>query len=845
MCAVALFSSVAWGNPAVTPAQPGGARLAVGFDEEGELRGALCRAATCSVAGARALGLPLELRARRSSARLTLVPLGGKRHAVHVWVPREESGRAWEALVVASATTPKALFAGETGYLTGPEGERRGPVIQVSSALPDGSRRVVVGEALENMSLCGRPAVMSPTVLSPKELELRPAKVQRLSVEERDAAAMAEVTVLADDAPAGLPLLRATAASSAARNPAALTDGDLETSWAEGRGGEGRGEFVLMLAPPEVPLSAFELTVRPPTQDVPNGAAPRRFWLALQGALFRVDMPEDAWRFPGRRYRVALPRQVASDCVALVLDDAYTQSPKAEVTLSELRAESDFDLSNLEGLVGAMAGGGERAQAASAILRGLGERGEAAVAAGYERLDEQGKRLALDVMDHAPCERSAAVYVKALLSDVEAHRIHAERRIGRCGALAAPHLTAALDTSDASHGRAALALASVAPAEAVDVLATRLARAADAAEADAAQGSSVKAPGTQAPSKRSAELTQRHERQIERQAKQSPKQTLKNAARRRELREALTRAAQAPVAAPRVRAVLGSEQLSAAARVELIRAFAGSSSARREVTTQVLALATPEASFRQRYLLVEPLAALQVSSPDARRVLARFISEDTSHHLRAHAARSVTHPKAFQGVLLTALSDPEVRVREAAAGALGSAEAGFAEAKLIERLQKDRWPLVRTTAADSLTELPRSPRVDAALAEALQDSSSHVRRKAVLGLGARGAQRYAKLLEARLDDPDERPDVRAASAMALGRMCAAGSAGILTRYAVRLANPHADPELRGVASSALLGLTRLGPRDLRSRLRPFFDEGVPPPARRAAESALKAPRGCP
>ncbi len=838
---VALFSSVAWGNPAVTPAQPGGARLAVGFDEEGELRGALCRAATCSVAGAGTLGLPLELRARRSSARLTLVPLGGKRHAVHVWVPREEPGRAWEALVVASATAPKALFAGETGYLTGPEGERRGPVIQVSSALPDGSRRVVVGEALENMSLCGRPAVLSPTVLSPKELELRPAKVQRLSVEEREAAEATEVTVLAEDAPAGLPLLRATAASSAARAPAALTDGDLETSWAEGRGGEGRGEFVLMLAPPEVPLSAFELTVRPPTQSVPNGAAPRRFWLALQGSLFRVDMPEDAWRFPGRRYRVALPRQVASDCVALVLDDAYTQSPKAEVTLSELRAESDFDLSNLEGLVGALAGGGERAQAASAILRGLGERGEAAVAAGYERLDEQGKRLALDVMDHAPCERSAAVYVKALLSEVEAHRIHAEHRIGRCGVLAAPHLTAALDSSDASLRVAALALASVAPAEAVDVLAARLARAADAAEADAAQAPSAQRPGTQAPSKKSDRLTQHPERQ----AKPSPKQTLKNAARRRELREALTRAAQAPVAAPRVRAVLGSPELSAAARVELIRAFAGSSSARREVTTQVLALATPEASFRQRYLLVEPLATLQVSSPDAQRVLARLISEDTSHHLRAHAARSVAHPKAFQGVLLTALSDPEVRVREAAAGALGSAEAGFAEAKLIERLQKDRWPLVRTTAAGSLTELPRSPRVDAALAEALKDSSSHVRRKAVLGLGARGAQRYGQLIEARLDDPDERPDVRAASSMALGRMCAAGSADILTRYAVRLANPHADPELRGVASSALLGLARLGPQDLRSRLRPFFDEGVPPPARRAAESALKAPRGCP
>src|SRR5690606_20847318 len=219
------------------------------------------------------------------------------------------------------------------------------------------------------------------------------------------------------DAPVSpAPLLRAISASSAVGNPAALTDSDLESTWAENRGGSGRGEFVLMLSPPELPIAAFELVVRPPLREIPHAVAPKTFFLAVTGKLFRVEMPEDAWKFPGRRYEIKLPAPVTTDCVALVTDDAFNEQKTAQVTFAELSARSDFDLKNVDGLVGALAGGGERAQAAGALLRSLGKPAFEAIGKRFKDLDAGGRRVALDVMDHAECAESARVYVAALLS---------------------------------------------------------------------------------------------------------------------------------------------------------------------------------------------------------------------------------------------------------------------------------------------------------------------------------------------------------------------------------------------------------------------------------------------
>lgn len=692
--------------------------------------------------------------------------------------------------------------------MDGPEGERTGPRITISEPTADGSRRVVVGEMNESMTLCGRPAVVAPRLLTPGDLKLHPAKVQRLSSEERASAPRLQAQAI--DAPVSpAPLLRAISASSAVGNPAALTDSDLESTWAENRGGSGRGEFVLMLSPPELPIAAFELVVRPPVREIPHAVAPKTFFLAVTGKLFRVEMPEDAWKFPGRRYEIKLPAPVTTDCVALVTDDAFNEQKTAQVTFAELSARSDFDLKNLDGLVGALAGGGERAQAAGALLRSLGKPAFEAIGKRFKDLDAGGRRVALDVMDHAECAESARVYVAALLSKEHAHQVHAEQRIRRCGAEAVAPLTRALDGDSARASQAARVLAVVAPAQAIDELVKRLERAAPLAG-----------------SKRS-----KAERRSSRQ--------------RAKYRAAIAVAAAAPAARRSIEPLLTSTQLSPKARIDVLRALSDQLPSFGAVAEQsVLSLLTPKADFRTRYLLVQPLASLAGSSSAARAKLEAMVTDDSSPHIRAAAAGAIAEPERSQAALLHALQDDQVRVREAAVNALASPKSSFATRALISRLGRDEWPMVRSAAARSLASLPASGSVDSALALAIRDPSSSVRRPALLALGARGAVTHAAAVSERLEDRDERPDVRGAAALALGRMCSKASADLLTSYAVKLANPYADPDMRGIAAAALVSLTRLKPADLKSRLSPFFNPEVPAPARRAAESALKAPRGC-
>ncbi len=804
---------------AVAPAPPGGAKLVVGFDSSGELKGLLCRREPCDVARGQSLGMPADLRGSKERARLAIVPLGKASYAVHASVPRD-AGRAWEAVVGQRAGKLVVVFAGETGPVNGAEGERSGPVVNISEATSDGSRRVVVGEMLESMSLCGRPAVLSPKLLLPRDMKLHAAKVQRLTPEERAGAETLTASVVEGEVKPGPSLLRAISASSAVGNPSALTDGDLETTWAENRGGSGRGEFALMLAPPEVPLSAFEFVVRPPSREVAHGTAPKTFFIAMTKQLYKVEMPEDAWQFPGRRYRVELEEPTQTDCVALVTDDAYDESKAAQVTFAELSATSSFDAENLAGLVGALAGGGERAEAAGAVLRGLGAPAFAAIRERFKDLDAGGRRVALDVIDHASCADSAPVYVQALLSEQQAQRIHAETRIGRCGKAAVEPLSQALDGPEGA--RAAKALASVAPAEAVGALMQRLIRLAPGAK------SPPKAPRTKAG--------------IVAYAKQRKAQ-VKNAQQRAAFRSALAEAASEPQARGAVSKQLAAD-LPKNARIDLLRALSGRLSQHEDAARSVTALVGPESDFRTRYLLIAPLAELAKADPGAKQKLAQLLAKDPSKHIRAEVARSIDEPARFKSELLSALTDREVRVREAAASVLTGPKASFAEPALIGRLSSDRWPLVRATAARSLGELPASTRIDAALASALEDDSAHVRRPVVLALGARGALRYSKGVAERLEDREERAEVRAAAAVALGRMCAKEQADLLESFAVKLANPYTDPEMRPVAAAALIALARLGPGDLRARLEPFFKAEVPKAARRAAETVLKAPAGC-
>ena len=772
--------------------------LSVGFDGTGKLLANVCASKPCSLAGGQKLSFPAAAQALVAHGRLSVVPLGAGRHAIVVSVPDKAHERSWEAVVVAplGGQKPDIVFQGWTGLVEGQYGLRHGPMVIVSKPARDGSRRVVIGQQREDMQLCGRPAVLAPELLFSQDLALHPAKVQRLSQDERDRAERVTAKRVEGDDGKAYPLLRAVAATSAVGEPAALTDGDPETTWAENRGGDGRGEFVLMNAPGNLPITGLDVILRPAKSAPEHGVAPRDFRIATNKRLLHVMMPEDAWQHPGARYRITLEKPLHTDCVALVTGGAYGAKRDSRVSFAELEARTEFDASKLEGLVGALAGGGQRAVAAGSVLGALGGPAFDAVSKRFGSLDEGGRRVALDVIDHAPCDKSVPVYLQALLSPYRAHRIHARDHIRQCGKKSAPILEKAIQ-SGPPRARPLIAgeLALVAPGRAVRVIVPLL--------------------------------------------------DSKSSVERRLLRTTLAHASDSRKATAAVRDMLRNDQLPEVAAIDLLRSLGNRLSAYEpEASKQFARLARPGASFRTRYLLLEPAAVLARSDPTATAFLKQALARDPDAHVRAQAARVIDRATAFRQELLHALADSGVRVREAAVQTLGAGRASFAAQALARRLDEDRWPLVRAAAADALGRMGPDPAVDKALDDALDDSSKAVRAPVIRALGARRARAYAEDVRDELDKKDEAVEVRMQAARALGMMCDQGSLDALTSYAQKAGDRLASADLQSIGSAAIVALGRLHPPDLAQRLAPLMKPKAPRGARFAARAALEKRGAC-
>lgn len=782
--------------PAVARAGGGQAPLAVGFDARGELRAAVCMREPCSVEGGTLLGLPRDVPNAKDKARIAIVGLREQRRVVVVTVPTGRPDRVFEAVVAAplSGSTPLVLFAGLTGLAEGEDGVRRGGMVVVAGPDANGARSVAIGEQREELTLCGRPAILAPREVDARDLTLRPAKVQRLDAAEREQAPRLTATRAAPEATSGAPLLRAIGASSAVGNPAALTDGDIETTWAENRGGSGRGEFIVMNAPGELPLEGLELTVRPERATPEHGASPREFWVATRKQLFSVTLPEDAWAHPAARYVVRFPAPVADDCFALVLDSAFDERPTARVGISELRAQTALGSADLTTLVAALRGGGQKSEGAKVMLRALGQPGYDAVLAAFPSLDEGGRRVALEILDSAPCATSAPAYVLALDGSSPGQRIHAADRLPRCGAEAAPLLAPKLR---AATGRAfaqlAVQFARIAPAQAVGAFVPLM-------EASAVE-------------------------------------------RRAAMRTAIGQIASSRQAEPSLRKALSDPATPEVAVVDLLRAVgARAKDFAPESLVALERLSDAGRDFRGRYLRLGPLGELAAAAPAARQLLQQAVTADPDGRVRAAAVRAVRDARAFQPSLVAALADADVRVRMEAAHALSAAPGGPATPALLARLDADRWPAVRAFAVAALGGAPPSPATDQRLAAALEDDDSYlVRRAVVTALGARNARRHAEAVAERLDDDEERSEVRVAAARALGTLCHQPALGTLTTHARRLADPFASPEQRSIAYGALGALGDLAPGDLGSRLGPLLGKDAPRGARAAAEAAVRNP----
>ena len=312
--------------------------------------------------------------------------------------------------------------------------------------------------------------------------------------------------------------------------------------------------------------------------------------------------------------------------------------------------------------------------------------------------------------------------------------------------------------------------------------------------------------------------------------------------RRASLRIALARASAVPSAKPHVLAALADERTSERVQVEVLRALGSRVSEFQPEAGRVLArLSAPGRDFRTRFLVLGPSAELGESDPAVRGAFARALTSDSDPRFRAQALSVLKTPQAFATEIQRALSDPELRVREAAVRA--SAGLSSAVPLLSERLQSDPWPLVRMAAADALAAAPPALGTGPALSRAIEDPSPHVRAHVISALGAQKASGQLEKIRERLQDEDEYPMVRAAAAQAVGALCDSESLGTLTEYAHKLTDPTADPASHLVGAASLLALRALRPPDLAERLAPLQAKTAPAQARQAANAVLQRPAG--
>ncbi|WP_437678489.1 HEAT repeat domain-containing protein [Sorangium sp. So ce131] len=844
--ALSSTSAIASAQSGVSLALPhaaGQQALAVRIDARGITARACPTAAACAADGGAAVAVPDDVAPLLGGARAAAITLADGKRLAMIEAPAPgaapassesrrasavTSGGTWVMLLAAplagKGAAPVVLWSGWTGVASGEHGEGRSDVVVVEP-LASGSR-VLVGHRREDVTLCGRPALVGAQEVDPRTMALvKGASFQNLPAAERSAARKLTAERRETDAPApAFRLLRPTAASSAiGKRFAEIADGDPKTAWSEGKAGTGRGEFVSFSSADEVGITGLGLRIKPP-DGVQGGAAPRTFYVATPDRLFEVSLPDDAWLKETAGYEVKLPEEIRTSCLAVVLDEAHARgAPPADVrvTIAEITARTAFDGQAPEALVGALAGGGERSRAAAALLARGGPEAIAAAIAGYDKLDPAGRQLAAGVIDAAPCATQIPFFTARLASatasapprrdrrappadpDPELH--HARDRIRRCGRAAAPALAAIVkEGAPGAKVAAARELALVAPAEAIPALLDAL-------------------PGARG-------------------------------ATRREIRAALALAARSERAAPAVEDEVQLDRLRARpedVQLDLLRALGPALGRVKGGSAAFQALASaPGAPFQRRYLLQAPAAALaRAGEAPAEVYLRASLRKDADAHVRLRAAEVAADVPALAPDLLAAVSDPEVRVREAAIVALARAAsagarlpAGAAEA-LSARLAGDPWTFVRGGAARALGAMPATPAGDRALVGALADRSPEVRGDALDGLGAHRATAHIEAVRDRAEDKAEDVEVRARAILALGAMCDRSSVDLWTRLALRAKAPLGERDQR-LGTAALAALGAVHPADLPARLEPLLDKDTPHGLRETARAALSAAPQC-
>ncbi|HJK97691.1 MAG TPA: HEAT repeat domain-containing protein [Polyangiaceae bacterium LLY-WYZ-14_1] len=740
----------------------------------------------------------------RRLTELFLAPVdvaADRRVAVVIGGPRD-AGVA--AVLGGSSRRPELLWTASLAWQGEDLGERRRGRVDFDEDLTgDGFRDVVVGWAKEGVSPClPERSLLDPHAVDPGSGRLRPVVLRRIA-EPVPEARLARLPP--DTPPPTIGTLRFQATSDpTSTDPAArLTDGDPGTVWQTYRGGDGRGEFVVgrfdggrvaavdlvsvgdggpPRPPPPAELALVDAGGRAVAVPIPDDLRP--------GEVLRVEPPPDGPLFDGR-------------CLALVVRRTRPSHREDGVALAEARAWSAVEQrGGVAAVVDRLGLPGTPGDQAADILAEAGAEGAEALEGAWDELPAPGRRRGARVAAGSARRTLHARVARDPNAAVRRAFLEAANRKRNAAALAA---LARSGTPEADE--AALALVAVAGGEAVAVLADAL----------AAPG------GTERPGLREA---------------------LRRAGRRvpEAVRARFGRAAQPPEpgedAAPALPIDQAAALALALAPVDPLAPLVGGLLEGRAPTAE---------TFPDRWRFVAAVAAAGPSvsfDADWLRGVAQASEEWMLREaaLAALADRGIADPSD----LLRGADDPNPRVRARAVVALG--DRSLARERLLALARTDPWPLVRAAALEGLAEPTTAdqapPGGGSVFREALGDANKRVRAAALRGLAVRGDRGAWPLVQRRLRDRDEWPEVLEAAVRYVQATCREEAVAELQGLVGRTARPDPwDPDV-GVAVTALAAMASLPGAEVDETLVEATSPLFPPAVRRAAERAQRERTPC-
>ncbi|HXU00728.1 MAG TPA: HEAT repeat domain-containing protein [Polyangia bacterium] len=575
--------------------------------------------------------------------------------------------------------------------------------------------------------------------------------------------------------------------------PVELNDGDVATTWAEGTGGDGRGEFVTART------TAGGYAIRGLRVFPGDGASLeafrgknrlRRFQIAFGPAReqrFDVEIPGDLaadaahWRDP---FWVPLPKPMPASCVTVIVTEVAlgkeASPPKSFGTaaVGDLAVFTELDSPDgAERLVADLAGAPDCA-ARLPLLIGLGPAAvlptaQAVLSAkGYARECLVEGLTTLEPAPKSPVVLEALAAAVAGATDKEERMVTAA--LAHASAAPVSPLAALLASEKAAvedRARAARVLGALDDVRAAEVLVDALGRGPVAVRA-AVVSAVAKAP--KLPS--SAVLA----------------------------------------------AIAAGPHDGGAREADLLRALPAvvkrDPDRRAEAVGSLRAALAPERSFEVRGRAVMALGTLGgAGDPGALAQLREHGDEPVLRYLATRELAALT-PAAGASVdvrpaLRGALADPDPRVRETAALALGQHGDKESASALIAGAKQEPWPFVRRAELEALGHLCTAGSGDLMLRAVARDVDE-VRRAGLVGMVRCKDKRTRTVLFKVLANQNEAATVRELAAALIGESGDPSAAGLLATTLRSLVNEaEADLALEGVAATALRALARLGGPD--------------------------------